>query len=645
METNQEIARRVIKDVGGKDNVISVVHCATRLRFKLKDEKKANTEQLKKDPAILQVIQSGGQYQVVIGPKVGDVYDELMKENHLSANDSHNESQKKENILSRLIDIISAIFTPFLGALAGAGILKGFLTLALTLNWLSDRSGVYLVFFAIADGIFTYLPILLAFTAAKKFNTNRYLAVCLAMALVHPGINELAGKTLSFWGIPVILGPNGYISSVIPIILAVFIQQYVERFFKKIIPSFLQIIGVPLGVFLIMAPITFIIIGPIGIVLGNLLGGIYNTLYNFSPLVAGIIMGGFWQVLVIFGMHWGLVPIMMLNVSQFGQDTLMPILLPAVLSQGGAAFAVFFMSKNLKLKELALSSSITSIFGITEPTVYGVTLPLKRPFIAACIGGAVGGGFIAFKHVQNFSFGLVSLLSLPGFIPKDTKNMTGLISAAIGVVIAVIIAFILTFILGFQDEPDSALATVGKDNDDIPVEKSQTEKDALNSTNQSEDQMILASPLTGNILPLEEIEDEVFSTGALGQGVAIDPLEGVLYAPADGELTTLFPTGHAIGLTTSDGIEVLIHLGMNTVKLKGEGFEVLTQQGAQVKKGDLLVKFDIGKIKAAGYSIITPIVITNTNNYAKIMVIDQQKIAHGEELLTIISKKAEINHS
>lgn len=544
-----------------------------------------------------------------------------------------------------MIDIISAIFTPFLGALAGAGILKGFLTLALTLNWLSDRSGVYLVFFAIADGIFTYLPILLAFTAAKKFNTNRYLAVCLAMALVHPGINELAGKTLSFWGIPVILGPNGYISSVIPIILAVFIQQYVEHFFKKIIPSFLQIIGVPLGVFLIMAPITFIIIGPIGIVLGNLLGGIYNTLYNFSPLVAGIIMGGFWQVLVIFGMHWGLVPIMMLNVSQFGQDTLMPILLPAVLSQGGAAFAVFFMSKNLKLKELALSSSITSIFSITEPTVYGVTLPLKRPFIAACIGGAVGGGFIAFKHVQNFSFGLVSLLSLPGFIPKDTKNMTGLISAAIGVVIAVIIAFILTFILGFQDEPDSALATVGKDNDDIPVEKSQTEKDALNSTNQSEDQMILASPLTGNILPLEEIEDEVFSTGALGQGVAIDPLEGVLYAPADGELTTLFPTGHAIGLTTSDGIEVLIHLGMNTVKLKGEGFEVLTQQGAQVKKGDLLVKFDIGKIKAAGYSIITPIVITNTNNYAKIMVIDQQKIAHGEELLTIISKKAEINHS
>lgn len=645
METNQEIARRVIKDVGGKDNVISVVHCATRLRFKLKDEKKANTEQLKKDPAILQVIQSGGQYQVVIGPKVGDVYDELMKENHLSANDSHNESQKKENILSRLIDIISAIFTPFLGALAGAGILKGFLTLALTLNWLSDRSGVYLVFFAIADGIFTYLPILLAFTAAKKFNTNRYLAVCLAMALVHPGINELAGKTLSFWGIPVILGPNGYISSVIPIILAVFIQQYVERFFKKIIPSFLQIIGVPLGVFLIMAPITFIIIGPIGIVLGNLLGGIYNTLYNFSPLVAGIIMGGFWQVLVIFGMHWGLVPIMMLNVSQFGQDTLMPILLPAVLSQGGAAFAVFFMSKNLKLKELALSSSITSIFSITEPTVYGVTLPLKRPFIAACIGGAVGGGFIAFKHVQNFSFGLVSLLSLPGFIPKDTKNMTGLISAAIGVVIAVIIAFILTFILGFQDEPDSALATVGKDNDDIPVEKSQTEKDALNSTNQSEDQMILASPLTGNILPLEEIEDEAFSTGALGQGVAIDPLEGVLYAPADGELTTLFPTGHAIGLTTSDGIEVLIHLGMNTVELKGEGFEVLTQQGAQVKKGDLLVKFDIGKIKAAGYSIITPIVITNTSNYAKIMVIDQQKIAHGEELLTIISKKAEINHS
>ncbi|MEI5995226.1 beta-glucoside-specific PTS transporter subunit IIABC [Candidatus Enterococcus mansonii] len=624
MSKNQEIAERVLTLVGGEENVNSVVHCATRLRFKLKDEEKANTEQLNQDPDVIQVVRSGGQYQVVIGSHVNDVYKELMAHSSLGDDDSEKDEGPKGNIFNQLIDIISSIFTPFLGAMAGAGVLKGFLTLALTLNWLTDKSGVYVVLFAIADGIFTFLPIILAFTAAKKFKTNQFLAVCLAMALVHPSITALAGEPLTFAGIPVIIGASAYTSSVIPIILAVFVQSYVERFFKKVIPTFLQIICVPLAVFLVMAPVTFIAIGPIGTILGDLLGKGYNGIYGFSPIIAGAVMGGLWQVFVMFGMHWGFVPIMMLNLSQAGGgvDTMAPMLLPAVLAQGGAALAVFFITKNVKLKGLALSSAMTSVFGITEPTVYGVNLPLKKPFISACIGGAVGGAFIGFSHVQNYVFGLISLLSLPGFIPQDTKDTSGMIAAIIGTVIAFVIAFVLTFVLKFEDKPESGSEGTAKNN---KVENSS-----------KGDKIVLTSPITGTIVPLDKVEDQVFSSGALGKGIAIEPTIGELYAPANGEITTLFPTGHAVGITTEDGAQVLMHIGMDTVEMDGDGFELAVKQGDKVKQGDLLVTFDIEKIKAAGHPVVTPIVVTNSGDYMDVLDMDQTDILHGEDFLAIV---------
>lgn len=626
MSKNQEIAERVLTLVGGEDNVNSVVHCATRLRFNLKDESKADTEKLNQDPDVIQVVKSGGQYQVVIGSHVSEVYKELVAHSKLGEDDGEKDQGPKGNIFNQLIDIISAIFTPFLGAMAGAGVLKGFLTLAVTLNWLNAESGVYVVLYAIADGLFTFLPIMLAITAAKKFKTNQYLAVALAMALVHPSITALAGQTLHFAGIPVIIGASAYTSSVIPIILAVYVQSHVERFFKKIVPSFLQIICVPVGVFLVMAPLTFIAIGPIGTIIGDLLGKGYDGIYGFSPIVAGAIMGGLWQVFVMFGMHWGFVPIMMVNLAQNGSDTMVPMLLPAVLAQGGAALAVFFMTKNVKLKGLALSSSITSIFGITEPTVYGVTLPLKRPFIAACIGGAIGGAFIGFNHVQNYTFGLVSLLSLPSFITPDTKDMSGMIIAIIGTALATVIAFVLTFILKFNDQADpSIVETSGKDDINTDTELTETKE-----------KIVLASPLTGEIIPLSKVEDQVFSSGALGKGLAIEPNLGELYAPADGEIMTLFPTGHAVGMTTIDGVEILMHIGMDTVEMDGDGFELFTKQGDTVKKGDLLVKFDIEKIKAAGHPIVTPIVITNTADYMDVLDMDQTEVLHGEDFLAIV---------
>ncbi|WP_288551501.1 MULTISPECIES: beta-glucoside-specific PTS transporter subunit IIABC [Enterococcus] len=620
MSTNKEIAVRVLDAVGGKENVNSVVHCATRLRFKLKDEEKADTNRLNQDDDVIQVVQSGGQYQVVIGSHVSDVYRELTEVANFDGESE--KSAEKGNPLNQLIDIISSIFTPFLGAMAGAGVLKGFLTLAVTMNWLAADSGVYTVWYAIADGLFTYLPVMLAFTAAKKFKTNEFLAVSLAMALVHPSITELAGQTLSFVGIPVIIGASAYTSSVIPIILAVFLQSYVERFFKKVIPSFLQIICVPLAVFLIMAPVTFIVVGPLGTIVGNLLGSGYDAIYNLSPILAGAIMGGLWQVFVMFGMHWGFVPIAMVNLTQFGFDTMVPMLLPAVLAQGGAALAVFFITKNVKLKGLALSSTITSLFGITEPTVYGVTLPLKKPFIAACISGAIGGAIVGFSQVKNYTFGLVSLLSLPSFIPQDTQDMSGLIAAAIGTAVAFGAAFVLTFVLRFEDQPNPA------DTD--------TEKSKVPAPSTTNERVVLSSPLAGRVVPLNEVKDQVFSSGAMGKGIAIDPANGTLVAPADGTITTLFPTGHAIGLTTTDGVEILMHIGMDTVELEGKGFEIFVKQEDQVKKGDLLVKFDLSLIKEAGYSTVTPIVVTNTPNYLDVLDMNQEDVLQGEDFLAIV---------
>ncbi|WP_374848387.1 beta-glucoside-specific PTS transporter subunit IIABC [Enterococcus gallinarum] len=620
MSTNKEIAVRVLDAVGGKENVNSVVHCATRLRFKLKDEEKADTNRLIQDDDVIQVVQSGGQYQVIIGSHVSDVYRELTGVANFDGESE--KSAEKGNPLNQLIDIISSIFTPFLGAMAGAGVLKGFLTLAVTMNWLAADSGVYTVWYAIADGLFTYLPVMLAFTAAKKFKTNEFLAVSLAMALVHPSITELAGQTLSFVGIPVIIGASAYTSSVIPIILAVFLQSYVERFFKKVIPSFLQIICVPLAVFLIMAPVTFIVVGPLGTIVGNLLGSGYDAIYNLSPILAGAIMGGLWQVFVMFGMHWGFVPIAMVNLTQFGFDTMVPMLLPAVLAQGGAALAVFFITKNVKLKGLALSSTITSLFGITEPTVYGVTLPLKKPFIAACISGAIGGAIVGFSQVKNYTFGLVSLLSLPSFIPQDTQDMSGLIAAAIGTAVAFGAAFVLTFVLRFEDQPNPA---------DTDTEKSKVPAPSITN-----ERVVLSSPLVGRVVPLNEVKDQVFSSGAMGKGIAIDPANGTLVAPADGTITTLFPTGHAIGLTTTDGVEILMHIGMDTVELEGKGFEIFVKQEDQVKKGDLLVKFDLSLIKEAGYSTVTPIVVTNTPNYLDVLDMNQEDVLQGEDFLAIV---------
>lgn len=619
---NQAVGKRVWEAVGGEKNVNSLVHCATRLRFKLKDESVADTQKLKQDPDVIQVVQSGGQYQVVIGSNVADVYQAIVDEQGLT-DQSGTEDQSK-NPLNRLIDIISSIFTPFLGAMAAAGILKGFLSLATVLGWLSADTGAYQILFAAADGVFTFLPVMLAFTAAKKFKTNQFLSVAIAMALVYPAITQLAGAggAVDFFGLPIVLAQSGYTSSVIPIILAVWVQSKFEPLVKKVIPQFLQMIFVPMIVLLVMVPLTFLLLGPIGTVIGNGLGSLFNSIYSFSPLVAGLIMGSLWQVFVMFGMHWGFVPIMFLNIEQYGFDVMVPMLLPAVLAQGGAALAVAIRTQDTKLRSLGISSTITSLFGITEPTVYGVTLPLKKPFVVACLSAGIGGAMIGFAGVKAFSSGLVSLLTIPTFISTNQAVESNVTMAILATALSFVLAFVGTLIVGFDETVQD---------EKLETNQQTTAGDTISSARHN-----LKSPLSGKALPLSDVPDKVFSSGAMGKGLAIDPEKGELIAPADGEITTIFPTGHAVGLTTKDGIEILMHIGMDTVELEGQGFETFVKQGDQVKAGDLLVRFDIEAIKAAGYSVITPIVITNTEHFADVLELNQEELIASEDFLAIV---------
>ncbi|EOS7781830.1 PTS glucose transporter subunit IIA [Enterococcus hirae] len=619
---NQAVGKRVWEAVGGEKNVNSLVHCATRLRFKLKDESVADTQKLKQDPDVIQVVQSGGQYQVVIGSNVADVYQAIVDEQGLT-DQSGTEDQSK-NPLNRLIDIISSIFTPFLGAMAAAGILKGFLSLATVLGWLSADTGAYQILFAAADGVFTFLPVMLAFTAAKKFKTNQFLSVAIAMALVYPAITQLAGAggAVDFFGLPIVLAQSGYTSSVIPIILAVWVQSKFEPLVKKVIPQFLQMIFVPMIVLLVMVPLTFLLLGPIGTVIGNGLGSLFNSIYSFSPLVAGLIMGSLWQVFVMFGMHWGFVPIMFLNIEQYGFDVMVPMLLPAVLAQGGAALAVAIRTKDTKLRSLGISSTITSLFGITEPTVYGVTLPLKKPFVIACLSAGIGGAMIGFAGVKAFSSGLVSLLTIPTFISTNQAVESNVTMAILATALSFVLAFVGTLVVGFDETVQD---------EKLETNQQTTAGDTISSARHN-----LKSPLSGKVLPLSDVPDKVFSSGAMGKGLAIDPEKGELIAPADGEITTIFPTGHAVGLTTKDGIEILMHIGMDTVELEGQGFETFVKQGDQVKAGDLLVRFDIEEIKAAGYSVITPIVITNTEHFADVLELNQEELIASEDFLAIV---------
>ena len=634
------LARIIIQNVGGRDNIISLTHCITRLRFKLKDESKAQTDVLKNTDGIVTVMQAGGQYQVVIGNHVPDVYDVVCEHAHITGSAPVSDDAPAEKLSpgAFLIDLISGTFQPALAVLSAAGIIKGLLALAAFLG-LDSASGTYQVWYSVADGFFYFLPIILGLTAARKFKCNEFLGMALGIALVYPNmVNITAGEVLGtvgagtifemsyytkFLGIPVIMPASGYTSSVVPVMVAVAGAAFLEKKFKKIIPDVVKTFIVPLLVLAIMFPFTYLVIGPIATILCNIISAFFSLIMSIPVIgggLLGLLVGAFWQVLVIFGLHWSLIPICMINFANLGYDFTLSAYFCVSFAQSFAVLAMIFKTRDKKLKDLAVPAFISGMFGVTEPCIYGITLPKKKPFIISCIGGAVGGAIIGFAGVRSYTMGGLGLFGLPSYI--DSANISGrgatydLIWILIGTVVAMVVAFVGVFLTYKDDEPAKAVASA--------------------KTNATAKNEVIASPITGEVKPLSESSDEAFSGGLMGQGIVVLPTEGKLYSPVDGTVSVFFPTGHAIAVTSNDGAEILIHVGMDTVKLDGKGFTPKAKQGDTVKKGDLLLEFDIDAIKAAGYSIETPIIISNTADYADVVPTDAKSIKVGDEAITVL---------
>nr|WP_241760556.1 glucose PTS transporter subunit IIA [Lactobacillus johnsonii] len=397
-------------------------------------------------------------------------------------------------------------------------------------------------------------------------------------------------------------------------------------------PTVVKTFLVPFVTLLIVVPLTFLIIGPIATWIGNALAAMTSAIYGFSPVLAGVLLGVFWQVFVIFGVHWGFVAVMMSNVAAMGYDQILGLSLGASFAQIGVVLAILLQTKDQKLKGIALPAFISGIFGVTEPAIYGVTLPRKKPFILSCTAAGVGGGLIGFFGTRMYMMGGFSIPATIG--PKGGVDMS-----VYGLMIAMAVSFVLGFVLqialgkksvdaDYDEKQAKAVQEVANQADVIAKAAPASNTDLNVSTE-------LVSPLDGELLPLSEVKDEVFSSGAMGEGVAIEPSQGVLHAPDDGRVVMTFPTGHAIGMKTKDGAEILMHIGMDTVNLQGKGFETLVDKGDEVKAGDELVNFDIDEIHSAGYIVTTPIVVTNSKDYEKVSVVRQGEVKVGQEILDL----------
>ncbi len=634
----EQLAKDIIQNVGGNENVISVVHCVTRLRFKLKDESKANTDVLKNMDGVVTVMKSGGQYQVVIGNHVPDVYKDVLAVGGFKAEGAVEEEEAKGgNLFNRFVDIVSSIFTPILGVLAATGMIKGLNALFLSLKWLTEESGTYQVLNAVGDSLFYFFPIFLGYTASKKFGGSTFIGMAIGAALVYPTMSQLmTGDPLytlftgtmfespvyiTFLGIPVIL--MSYSSSVIPIIIAAYFGAKVEKGFKKIIPDVVKTFLVPFLTLLVVVPLTFMVIGPIATWAGQLLGQATLWIYGLSPVIAGLFLGGFWQIFVIFGLHWGLVPIAINNVSVNGADPVLALVFAASFAQIGAVLAIMLRTKQQKLKSLSIPAFISGIFGVTEPAIYGITLPLKKPFIISCIGGAVGGAIIGLFGTKGFIIGGLGIFGIPSYIhPTEGLNL-----AFWGSVIAIIagfaVAFILTLLFGMSKEK--------------PQETSETNAHEKKEAVIEVKNEMISSPLAGEVKVLGEISDEAFASGALGKGVAIVPTEGKLYAPVSGMVAALFPTKHAIGITTENGAEILIHIGLDTVQLNGNHFITHTTVGSRIEKGQLLIEFDIDAIQKSGYEVTTPVIVTNQDKF-DVVTLGGKQTKVGDQLFELVAK-------
>ena len=626
---NKELAGKIVKLIGGTENISQSWHCITRLRFNLNDENQVKVDELKTLDGVLGAQFQSGQFQVIIGAKVAEVYEEI---DHLAGHSSNNsvpvKNTSKMNPIEVVFDVISGIFTPILPAIVGSGLIKGIMALFVSLGWLTETSSTYQVLQIFSNAVFYFLPFLIAYSAAKKFKTRESLALALAGILLYPTIIEGAAKgadPLNLLGLSIPL--NNYTSSVLPIILGVLLLSFVDKWITKAIPKSLSIVFTPVLSLMITAPLTLAFIAPIGNVSGQYLEIFFTSLFNFAGPIAGLLMGGLMPLIVLTGMHYAFFPSTLASFEKVGYDImLLPMNFIANMAQAGAVLGVIIRTKRVETRSLALSTLLPSFFGITEPAIYGVTLRLKKPFYASLIGGAVGGCFYGLFSVKTTAFSIPGITSLPTYIMKGTNNFQ---LALIGIALSFIVSLLITILLGFQE-------SVTAFNEQAAEKPNHTESTENQQMSKQTNPYEVQAPMSGKVIPLSEVNDSVFSSEMMGKGVAILPDKGVVQAPFSGKVVTVTPTKHAIGLVSDDGIELLIHVGIDTVSLNGQFFDVLVKEGDKIKTGDHLLSFDIEGIQSNHLDVVTPIIVTNSTQYLDVIHTGDAHVTAGQNKLLML---------
>lgn len=628
-----KLAADILQHVGGAGNVITVTNCMTRLRFQLKDTKKANIEVIKNLKGVQGAVTKNGQFQIIIGTDVGLVCDEMKKLGNFEEG-SKEQEEEKTGLINTFFGTLTAIFTPVIPVLAGSGMIKALLALLVSFGLITNGSTTYQVFYALGDAMFSFMPFILAVSAAKRFKCSPYIAAVLAGVLFHSSftgiepqefiLNIFNGNTITFkyftifGGVPILSVSYG--GSVIPILLIVWVQSKIEGVANKYSPKAVKVFLAPMVTIIVTGLIGIFIAGPLGNFIGNILAIGFNFLNDYAGWVIPFLMGTFSPFFIMTGMHYCFAPIQAIQYATLGYGTILgPGMLSSNIAQGTASIVVGLRSKNKDLKQLGVSAGFTGLLGITEPALYGVTLKYKKPLYAAMIGGGCAGLYAGITGIHTFSSTTAGLLAIPVYIGGD--SIMNVVNACITIGISMVVTAIATLILGFSDP--------------VQVNEEETinevQKDSL-----GKGKTTMVAPINGTMIPLEQVKDEAFSKGVLGKGAAIIPEEGKVYAPVDGVVEMIFDTKHAIGLMGDNGVQVLIHVGIDTVELGGKYFETKVSQGDVIKAGQLLLEFNTKEIKAAGYDIVTPIIISNSDEYLDILPVQKDKISVGETFLTVL---------
>lgn len=623
-----EIADTLIAALGGKENITRLFHCMTRLRFYVKDRTKINEKEILKVSGISGVNWHEDQFQVIAGNEVNEMYKALENKGVPTDDAPAAESQSSKSVVSKIIDSITGCMTPMIPALTAAGMIKVVLSLLTTFHLVTDTSSTYQVISMIGDVTFYFMPFLIAANAAKVFRVNQSLALFIAGVYLSPAFVSMVASdaAITLFGLPITKATYSY--SVIPVILMVWITHYIELLVDRITPKMVKLILNPTLVILISAPIALIVVGPLGTIIGNGLAVAINFLSaKLGFIIVGILAATF-PFIVMTGMHHALTPIGLNAIATGGTDSLIFVSqVCSNIAQSGSSFAVAVKSKDENMKQLASAAGVSALMGITEPALYGVTLKLKRPVVAAAIAAGIGGIVGGLLHVSLY-IAQNCIMAIPAFIGE--KGMSNLLYGIIMIVVSFVASFVLTFIFGFEDaEPEQ---------EEKKTESKEAEKTQQNNTKPLVEKIELCAPVSGTVKALSDVPDKTFAEKVLGDGAAIIPEEGKVYAPADGTVANIMDSKHGIMFVTDSGAEVLIHIGLDTVNLKGKYFKSYVSDGDKVKKGTLLVEFDLEAIKGEGYNLITPMVVTNISDYIKAVCMEKENTAinEGDKFLTVV---------